>query len=360
MNKKSYDGFMTKGQLSRLEGKLREVLVSYPIGPRGWKQRAVFSFGVMATAALAFIPPSSGPHLSAAQDVPRLTQAQADAMAEGYSSPVVATLGEQPPVDPVEKDPTERPRMGEALDPVEAREKSPFVEVGAMTSQPGEEKDVFLTRVAQTMDLFTRTTQHEICGVIMVSESNDAFRVRLTTNRSHIGCTMVVFSEPGFERLGPDIHSHPRAPGGVEANARDIVYRKDFSCGQRMFIFDHRFSSVDFKHGEGYLVSRGQLLYQHGDQWPVRQVAVFDPIEEPVALEVGTGLDPQVSEELAASAWNNEDREGVPSTACPAEQDSQLGAAKGNQASAQDPDLPLQNQGVSMDMGPPKVRRPGM
>lgn len=318
VKKQRYDEPMANGHLSKIEGKLREVLVAYHIGPRGWKQRAVFSLGIMATAGLVLIPPApshDGPDIQ----ISLQTQAQADVAAEGVDPGIAPVSSKESQQAIEEKDPTAPARAGQALDPHAASKATPFVEVGAMTSNPGEGKDAFLVRVAQTMDVFTRTTEHEICGVIMVSDNNDAYRVRLTTNRSHIACTMVVFAEPGFSRLGPDIHSHPFNTGDIRANARDIVYRKDFSCGQKMTIFDHRFSTVDFNHGAGYLVTRGQLLYQHGVEWPIRQLAVFDRIDEPEALEIGGGLDPEISEELAAAAWENEDREGVPATACPAD-----------------------------------------
>lgn len=212
-------------------------------------------------------------------------------------------------------------KMGDALSPHQAEVYAPFVELGALDSHPGEDLNVFLTRVAQAMDLFTRKTLHETCGVIMVDPARSAWRVRLTTNRSHLSCVMVEFDEPGFIRMGEDIHSHPLIPGGVHANAQDIVRRRDFACGEKIQIFDERFSSVDFEHGPGYLVSRGRLLYQHGQQWPIRQLAVFEPInEEEMPHLAKGGINPTLNPELAAAAWKNEDVDGVPLTQCPTEE----------------------------------------
>lgn len=208
--------------------------------------------------------------------------------------------------------------LGDALTPHQASLYAPFVELGAMDSAPDEEMEAFLIRVAQTLDLFTRQTHHEACGVIMTNETQSAWRVRITTNRSHLSCVMVAFEEPGYVRMGGDIHSHPYIPDGTRANAQDVLRRRDFTCGENIRIFDQHFSQIDFDHGPGYLVSRGRLLHQHGEQWPVRLVAEFEEIDDTQSpnLERG-GVNPVLNPELAAAAWKNEDIEGVPSTECP-------------------------------------------
>ena len=197
-----------------------------------------------------------------------------------------------------------------------ARPIPPYVELGAMTSRPGEAKEDFLVRLAQSMDLFTRSTGHETCGMIMESDTGGTYKVRLTSNRAHISCTMMSFREPGFHAIGEDIHSHPRIVGGVKSNGPDVKSRSDLHCGGRIIIYDETFSDVDFRNGPGYLVSRGRLLFQHGAQWPMRQVATIEAIQESEPLQVG-GLDASGDEQLASAAWGNQEVEGLPSTQCP-------------------------------------------
>jgi hypothetical protein len=252
--------------LSMVEKKLREVEVAYPIGPRGWQHRAIFSLATLAVAGLLAVPENA---TRKPQRIPSFeqAQAQADVVAEGSKATPLIKEEIVATEVPMEK------KMGATLTPQQAELQAPFVELGAMDSTSGETQKDFLVRVAQAMDVFTRTTQHEVCGVIMVNPEQNAWRVRLTTNRSHLACVMVVFDETGYVRMGEDIHSQPRIEGGTQANAQDILRRRDFSCGERIHIFDEDFSKVDFDHGPGYLVSRGRLLYQHGRQWPIQQVA---------------------------------------------------------------------------------------
>ena len=296
--------------LSIAEKKLREVEVAYPIGPRGWRHRAIFSLAAIAAAGLLAVPGN----VSTPQNNPSFEQAQAQAevVAAGADDVPLAKDAIAITEAPVEQ------KMTVALTPQQAELRAPFVELGAMDSTEGETRDGFMVRVAQTMDMFTRTTQHEVCGVIMVNSDETAWRVRLTTNRSHIACVMVVFDESGYVRMGQDIHSHPRIVGGAQANAQDIIRRRDFSCGETIHIFDEAFSRVDFDRGPGYLVSRGRLLYQHGKNWPIQQVATFDAIDADQSPELAKGgINPTLTPELAAAAWQNQDVEGVPSTSCP-------------------------------------------
>lgn len=233
---------------------------------------------------------------------------------------VQAAVGVIPDIqEPVSKPPFVAPAVDPKLPPVPMRvvrrQAPPFVEIGAMTSQPEESKEAFLVRLAQTMDAFTRATGHEACGLILKSNEAETYKVRLTTNRAHISCTMMSFREPGFHPIGEDIHSHPRIVGGVKSNRPDMRNRSDLRCGNRIIIYDETFSEVDFNNGPGYLVSRGRLLFQRGAQWPMRQVATFEAIEQAEPLEVG-GVDPKRNEALAAAAWANEEMEGLPPTEC--------------------------------------------
>ena len=204
--------------------------------------------------------------------------------------------------------------------PEQAAITTPFVELGAMDSRPGEGLEIFLMRVAQVMDMFTRKTKQETCGVIMAKDDNNGFRVRMTTNRAHIACVGIVFEEPGFHRLGPDIHTHPHVPGGIIVNAQDSRIRPDFICGERVLIFDEKFSDIDLKHGSGYLVSRTRLLYQHGTVASVREVGVFDSIDTMPTLMLGGGPSVEagiVGTAAVRAAWADRDTVDVPTTKCP-------------------------------------------
>lgn len=227
------------------------------------------------------------------------------------------------------------------LRPVSADLSVQYVDLGAMQSDLSEGMDDFLIRVAQTMDWFTRSSGFEACGVIMKSNTQDVWQVRLTTNRSRISCEMVEFPESGFTRISPDIHSHPYFEEDVFANAQDIRYNSNFKCGDQMFIYDDRFSKRDFSRGDGYLVTRGQLLYQHGERWPIRQVAVFNPLEEApelsgpffantdeAVLVASHEGEPESEQEVrvdplkaaATAVWLNQvdtTMLGVPTTSCP-------------------------------------------
>jgi hypothetical protein len=222
---------------------------------------------------------------------------------------------------------------GPTVTPEQARLAAPYVEVGVVSSRP-EEKTVedFLLRVGQVMDSFTHTTGYETCGLIMANADNTQWRVRLASNRSHISCVIIQFNEPGYTRLGPDIHSHPYAPEGVVNNNPDHQRRPNFECGGRTTIYDEMFSQGDYHHGAGYLVARNRLLYQHGGQWPVRMVGQLGPrleasdvqahYVEPLASSsvLTKGSDAtraaQVTQ-VAAGSWNNDEVDGFPQLRCP-------------------------------------------
>lgn len=227
-----------------------------------------------------------------------------------------------PPLGLLAVDEMEESAPSPALTPQEAFDRSPFVELGALDSRPGESEDEFLVRVARVMDAFTRHTNHEACAVIMIHDSSLSWRARVTTNRSHLSCTMVLFDEPGFSRWGPDIHSHPYVPDGVLANAQDVLRNPHFQCGQHIKIFDERFSGQDLERGEGYLVSRGRLLYQDGHPQEA-PVAFFEPLMEMPELALSEDLPwgELSAAAAAAAAWSNDESSGFslsefPKTAC--------------------------------------------
>ena len=279
----------------------------YPAGNRSLRRRRLAVTLLALGMGLYFLP--SRPLTNASRvGVVEQAQAQADIGIAGGLPASSVNLNANAAID-------QHAQGNNTLTPSLARFVAPFVELGAMDSVAGETRETFLVRVAQTMDLFTRTTRHEACGVLMESHDKARYRVRLTSNLSHISCVKVQFDEPGYGRVGPDIHSHPRIPGGVEANAQDVARRRDFSCGQRIFVFDETFSSVDFQQGAGYLVTRGQLLYQHGRQWPIQQIASFDPIDTYPALALG-GQEVAFEAALASAAMRGDSHEGLPNTRC--------------------------------------------
>lgn len=271
-------------------------------GRRGWVGRSLrvaLSLGLLLAAG-------SGVSLSpsASVDEGLLPYALAESVVSGTQPAPLLPLAPRP----------SRPGQGHALAPMEAMEHAPFVELGAMDSEPGESVDEFLVRVAQAMDVFTRRTHHEACAVIMSHTTEQAWRVRMTTNRSHLSCTMVEFEEPGFVRWGPDIHSHPRVPGGIRVNSQDVLRNPSFKCGQTAIVFDEKFSGRDLDRGPGYLVSRGRLLFQKGRDYPFRQLATFEPLQSMPSLTVGDALDlgEVVAQAAADAAWLNEETDSLP------------------------------------------------
>ena len=251
--------------------------------------------------------------------------ASPDTLAHALAESVeVASSSPEAPV-PLTQAPASLDRaQSHALSPTQALERAPFVELGAMDSLPDESVDEFLVRVAQAMDTFTQRTHHEACGVIMAHQLDPVWRVRLTTNRSHVSCTMVLFDEPGFVRWGPDIHSHPRVPGGFQVNSQDVLRNPSFRCGQTAIVFDERFSERDLDRGPGYLVSRGRLLFQKGRAYPFRQLAEFESLDEMPELTLSAAQAPgqEIARASADAAWLNEDLEGLadgffPHTHCP-------------------------------------------
>lgn len=213
---------------------------------------------------------------------------------------------------------------GSTLPVEQARLVRPFLELGIVQSEPGEGFHDFLGRVAKVMDRYSARTLHEACGVIMVRndpEDEVAWRVRITSNRSHVSCTMIQFPMSGWTRLGPDIHSHPFARYGARVNAIDAA-RGLYQCGYSLNVFDDTFSDVDYKRGAGYLVSRGRLLYQHGKQYPVFQPLIFDRSSAPGEdLPEFIVMLPEGPDETAVGgAWRGTDLESQVQTLCPVDQ----------------------------------------
>jgi hypothetical protein len=138
-----------------------------------------------------------------------------------------------------------------------------YVDLGVIDSTPGEAKADYMLRVATVLDQFTTVSGHEACGVIMQRTDDSGWRVRLTTNRSQLGCVRMLFDEPGYVFTDETIHSHPnpRWSSSLHANAQDSRLR-GFGCGDRILVHDEDFSPGDLANGPGYLVAEGVLLHQ--------------------------------------------------------------------------------------------------
>lgn len=274
-----------------------------------------FWIGGLIMAAVMGSSPGLAPPQDSARDA---NEAMATAEAVGLGPAALE-------VSPVRL-PAASPKPTFFLNPAQADLVAPFVELGAMDSWPGETQHNFLVRVAQAMDLFSRQTSFEACGVILKAAGASMWRVRLTTHRSHIACLMVSFEEPGFAPTGEDIHSHPRVIGGALANAQDVERNPRFACNQRMVVFDERFSERDLDRGPGYLVSRGRLMYQRGRSYPFQLRAAFDPIQDKPSLAFASA--PMLASAqadghlpaLAEAVWANADAEGLLPTACEEEE----------------------------------------
>ncbi len=302
------DNRAMKSQSSRvqqIQKAFASMRVIYPVGPRLPRMRLIISVLALAGACLVALSSSNPSKIN-------LNTSLEEVGVDSMEAPLV----EMPSISPVQ---VEYTPVSTAVVPVNDATRSTFVELGALDSNTDESFNDFLIRVSQSMDAFTSKTGHEVCGVILMSDTAQAWRVRLTTNRSHLGCVMVSFDEPGFHRMGEDIHSHPRMVGGITINAQDVIRRPDFKCGGRAFVFDETFSAVDMKRGPGYLVSRNRLLYQNGSDKPFRQIAVFSSLDDPPSLSLSRTQKEAEADVLATAAeaaWANEDVDGIPQTYC--------------------------------------------
>jgi len=136
--------------------------------------------------------------------------------------------------------------------------------LATLESHPGEGKDAFLLRVAQYMGSYTYAKQVEVCGMIWVRPTGDAWAVPLGTLRSHVHCTTPDPIPPdltgqGWLATGESIHSHPRAPR-VVISALDAALGAD-NEGDVLMVDVRQFSPDDLKH-PGYLVAGRRLTYQ--------------------------------------------------------------------------------------------------
>jgi len=150
-------------------------------------------------------------------------------------------------------------------------------EVGTYTSTPGESHDVFVLRVAEALKTWTDETGTEACGPIEQAKDG-TFSVQLTTEKAQTVCLRSTAPVAGMTYTGDSIHSHPAAKNGgytVRLKGQDLEALE--ALGQVKLVDDLRrfhirtlpaepdtFSDDDYAGGPGYLVVKGQLLYQHG------------------------------------------------------------------------------------------------
>ena len=83
-----------------------------------------------------------------------------------------------------------------------------FKDLGVYYSRPHEDLPNFMKRLGRVIQDYTDTTGHEVCG--MISQKNDQFAVRLSSDGVQLGCSLdkqeVV---EGFAKTGVYVHSHP-------------------------------------------------------------------------------------------------------------------------------------------------------
>jgi hypothetical protein len=207
--------------------------------------------------------------------------------------------------------------------PAAAPLSQPFVELGAMDSTADESLESFLLRAGGILEQFTERTGYEGCGSIQQSVIHKPlhYRIRLTTNLAHAACALMALEEPGFERFGPDLHSHPYLPKGTLTNAQDFFYNPDIPCGTFVQIYDKLFSLRDLRRGPGYMVSRGLLLYQNGSAASMRVIGAVMPGGDSISLQIGSGERAlqKKQEQLAVAAeaaWSNQSDARLPVTQC--------------------------------------------
>lgn len=155
---------------------------------------------------------------------------------------------------------------------------APFVELGAVDSQPGETKDAFVLRVGQAMAQEAEG-RREVCGMIMVNLRGDAWRVRLVSNAEHMGCVALRFRETKFVASGETIHTH------------QVRGRMSLDQAQRL-------PEEEFAHGPGYVVAGGAVFSLQHELAPVQRLGYYN-LKAPGANLVGGGYigRPQISEQ---------------------------------------------------------------
>lgn len=148
--------------------------------------------------------------------------------------------------------------------------------VGQFTSKTNESHDAFVLRVAQALKAWTDQTGTEACGPIAKTKDGHYF-VELTTEKAQTVCLRSTVMPEGMTYTGDSIHSHPFKEGTsqIRLTSHDLAVLDEM--GEVQFVDELRrmdirsvhaepdtFSPDDYAAGPGYLVVKGQLLYQHG------------------------------------------------------------------------------------------------
>lgn len=143
-------------------------------------------------------------------------------------------------------------------------ERVPRVEVATILPLQGEVPLDTIARAGRVAEDYTRHAGFEACAIVCQNEAGQA-ALRLTTNFSHVACTLrqeQASCPAGFAPTLESLHTHPFV-SQVRANPVDAVFTGQ-RRGRRIVVEPHGFSDQDYQAGPGYLVAMGRLLYQEG------------------------------------------------------------------------------------------------
>lgn len=139
-------------------------------------------------------------------------------------------------------------------------------------SEPGEEIDPFVLRVAPKLAEFTKQSGREACGFVAKDAQEDLLGVRFYTSGGAMTCMLIRSLVPdGMFALRTSIHSHPER-SVVMPTMADMKYYQDNPMASGRAIVRGRpeqvggrtFSDADYAVGPGYVVARGEVHHQAG------------------------------------------------------------------------------------------------
>ncbi len=136
----------------------------------------------------------------------------------------------------------------------DSQPSQPFVELGVLDSQQGETRTDFILRVSQAMA--QRAQNREVCGMLMTTPQDNAWRVRLISTDAHIGCALLRFNEKGFVSTGETIHTH------------DVSKRISLSKAQSLV-------KTELTYGPGYVVTKDNVFHVQHELAPVELVGQY-------------------------------------------------------------------------------------
>ncbi|WP_243043053.1 hypothetical protein [Dyella sedimenti] len=148
-----------------------------------------------------------------------------------------------------------------------------------------------MLRVAEALKTWMDDTGTEACGPIAQAKDGKYF-VQLATEKAQTVCLRAIMMPDSMADTGGDIHSHPVAKNGgytVRLTTQDFVALE--ALGRVKLVDDMRrmnirtlplepdtFSPNGYAAGPGYLVVKGQLLYQHGEGTARVNGAIAGPV----------------------------------------------------------------------------------